>query len=203
MPDVRNATEADVPELSVALAQAFYDDPPAKWFFPDDAIRQARLRRWFSLALRQLYLRHEHCFTTEDRAGAALWVPPNVRHMTPLEQVRLLPSAASLFGRDLPRVLRAIAHGGSKRPAEPHYYLPFMGVAPAHQGRGIGSALIRPVLQRCDHERVVAYLEATTTRNAEFYKRHGFETFGETRLGDDGPPLRLMLRQPAPPPETN
>ena len=48
--------------------------------------------------------------------------------MTPLEQMKLLPSALSLFGRDLPRVLRAIAGGGSKRPTEPHYYLPFMGV---------------------------------------------------------------------------
>lgn len=193
----RKATAADVPQLSAALAEAFYDDPPAKWFFPDDAVRKSRLERWFSLALRKLYLRHDHCYTTDDRAGAALWVPPDVRHMTMLEQIGLLPRALSLFGRDLPRVLRAIAGGGSKRPSEPHYYLPFMGVVPEQQGRGIGSALIRPVLERCDHERVVAYLEATSPRNAAFYGRHGFATFDETRLGGDGPPLWLMLRQPA------
>jgi GNAT superfamily N-acetyltransferase len=196
MPYVRKATAADVAELAAALAEAFYDDPPARWFFPDDAVRKSRLRGWFSLGLRSLYLRHGHCYTTEDFVGAALWVPPNARHMTPLEQIRLLPRATLLFGRDLPRVLRVVAGGASKRPADPHYYLPFMGVAPQLQGRGIGSALIRPVIERCDREHVAAYLEATTQRNAAFYERHGFKTFDETRLGGDGPPLWLMLRRP-------
>jgi GNAT superfamily N-acetyltransferase len=162
---------------------------------PDDPVRRSGLEQWFSLALRKLYLRHNHCYTTDDHVGAALWVPPDVRHMSALEQVSLLPRALSVFRTDLPRVLRAVAGGGSKRPSEPHYYLPFMGVVPAHQGRGIGSTLIRPVLERCDREHVVAYLEATTPRNVSFYERHGFRTFDETRLGSDGPPLWLMLRQ--------
>jgi GNAT superfamily N-acetyltransferase len=196
--DARKATATDVPQLSAALADAFYDDPPAKWFFPDDAVRKSRLQRWFSLALRKLYLRHDECYTTDEHVGAALWVPPDVRHMTTLEQIRLVPHTLALFRRDLPRILRAIAGAGSKRPSESHYYLPFMGVAPEHQGRGIGSALIRPVLERCDRENVVAYLEATTERNAAFYERHRFETFDETRLGGNGPPLWLMLRRPAP-----
>jgi GNAT superfamily N-acetyltransferase len=192
----RKATAADVPHLSAALARAFYDDPPAKWFFPDGTVRERRLLRWFSLALRKLYLRHDECYTTDERLGAALWVPPAVRHMGVLEQIALLPQALSLFGRDLPRVLRALAGGGSKRLSQPHYYLPFMGVVPEQQRRGIGSALIAPVLERCDREGVDAYLEATTPRNARFYERHGFTTFDQARLGGDGPPLWLMLRRP-------
>ena len=108
----------------------------------------------------------------------------------------MLPQALLLFGREPPRVLRAVAGSGSKHPSEPHYYLRFMGVVPERQGRGIGSALIRPALERCDREGVLAYLEATTARNAALYERHGFDTFEETRLGGDGPPLWLMLRRP-------
>jgi GNAT superfamily N-acetyltransferase len=196
MPQIRQAAAGDVPQLSAALAQAFYNDPPAKWFFPNDRYRNERLERWFALALRKLYLRHGACYTTDDNAGAALWVPPDVRHMTTLEQIRLLPHALSLFRRDLPRVLRALAGASTKRPSEPHYYLPFMAVVPTRQGQGIGSALIRPILDRCDRESLLAYLEATTPRNAAFYERHGFATFSETRLNENGPPLWLMLRRP-------
>jgi hypothetical protein len=61
MPHACKAGAADVRQLSPALAAAFYDDPPGKWFFPDDRRRKARLERWFSLALHRLYLRHGAC----------------------------------------------------------------------------------------------------------------------------------------------
>lgn len=32
---------------------------------------------------------------------------------------------------------------GERHPTEPHWYLPFIGVDPVHQGREIGSALLR------------------------------------------------------------
>jgi ribosomal protein S18 acetylase RimI-like enzyme len=82
-------------------------------------------------------------------------------------------------------------------PHEPHYYLSIVAVAPEHQGRGIGSALIRPILERCDRDGVPAYLEATTERNRALYERHGFRVSEEVRWPDDGPPLWLMWREPA------
>src|SRR5438105_1066808 len=97
---VRKATAADVPQLAMVLARAFSDDPPSRWFFPDSRVRQRRLRAWFELALQRLYLRHDECYTTDDRAGAALWVPPGVQHMGVAEQIALLPRAVALFGRD-------------------------------------------------------------------------------------------------------
>jgi GNAT superfamily N-acetyltransferase len=191
----RKATSADVPRLAHVLALAFFDDPGSRWFFPDQARRVGDLERWFQLALDRLYLRHHECYTTAQIAGGALWVPPGAEHLGTLEQLRLLPAAIALFGRRLPRVLRAVG-GGSKRPKERHYYLPFMGVEPASQGKGIGAALLRPVLERCDQERVGAYLEATTPRNRALYERNDFEVIDETRL-PDGPPLWLMWRDPA------
>ena len=37
-------------------------------------------------------------------------------------------------------------------------------MSPELQGRGIGSALMQPVLERCDRDGMPAYLEATTPR---------------------------------------
>jgi hypothetical protein len=56
---------------------------------------------------------------------------------------------------------------------------------------------MRPVLERCDRDRVPAYLEASSPRNRALYERHGFEVMEECRYADDGPPLWRMWREPA------
>jgi ribosomal protein S18 acetylase RimI-like enzyme len=80
-------------------------------------------------------------------------------------------------------------------PRERHWYLPVLGTAPEHQGRGFGSALLAPVLGRCDAEGVPAYLESSKERNLAFYRRHGFEVTATIRV-PDGPELWPMLRKP-------
>jgi ribosomal protein S18 acetylase RimI-like enzyme len=37
-------------------------------------------------------------------------------------------------------------------PVKPHYYLYLLGVAPDSQSHGLDSALLRTMLERCDHE---------------------------------------------------
>ncbi len=59
---------------------------------------------------------------------------------------------------------------------EPHWYLPLIGVDPAHQGEGHGDALMAYALARCDRDHAPAYLESSKPRNIPFYRRYGFET---------------------------
>jgi GNAT superfamily N-acetyltransferase len=82
---------------------------------------------------------------------------------------------------------------------EPHYYVRDVGVHPDMQGNGLGSALLRPTLERCDREGLPAYLEASSERNAALYARLGFQLTDELRIAGS-PPLRLMLRSPSPRP---
>jgi len=104
----------------------------------------------------------------------------------------------ALDPRSAPRFLRLLALVESKHPGErPHWYLPALGVEPRSQGRGLGSRLMFPVLERCDLQGLPAYLEASSPRNRALYERHGFEVSEELRLPGDGPPLWLMWREPA------
>ena len=59
-------------------------------------------------------------------------------------------------------------------PREPHYYLFAIGTLPELRGRGIGSKLMRPMIERMDRERAPAYLENSKQQNLGFYGRHGF-----------------------------
>ena len=46
-----------------------------------------------------------------------------------------------------------------------------------------------PILERCDRERMPAYLDATTHRNRALYERLGFAITEEFILGKGAPPL--------------
>lgn len=80
-------------------------------------------------------------------------------------------------------------------PSGPHWYLPLIGVDPAHQGQGHGAALMTYALEQADRDRLPAYLESTNPRNISLYRRHGFEVLGTIQAGAS-PPLTPMLRQP-------
>jgi ribosomal protein S18 acetylase RimI-like enzyme len=194
---VRKATAADVPRLATTMARAFYDDPVVgEWCMPDAAGRLERLERGFRLFIEQVYLRHDECYVVDGLVGGALWLPPGTWRVGGLEQVRLIARMAAIHARGLPRILRVLAFIEKHHPHEPHYYLPFVGVQPDWQARGIGSALLRPVLERCDRDGVPAYLEASSERNLALYERHGFEVVETLPLPGGGPPVWPRWRLP-------
>lgn len=177
------------------MAEAFFDDPIFGWLMPDETRRRARLRRYFGIELRYLALAHGRVWTTSDLGGAALSLPPGAWRV-PLP-VTLLEGSA--FGGRVYRAARVGLAIEWRHVRESHYYVRDVGVAPEMQGKGLGSALLRPTLDRCDREGVPAYLEASSDRNAALYERLGFRVTGELRVWGS-PPLRLMLR-PAQPSE--
>jgi GNAT superfamily N-acetyltransferase len=194
--EIRKASPDDVPKLALALARAFDGDPPMRWFLPDDERRVEQARLMFDVMLRRLHLMRDACYTTSDVVGGALWVPPGRWRLSFLQQMTLLPSMLRVFGRGLGRAQRGLAVMDSRHPREPHFYLDSLGVEPEWQGRGLGSALMQPILERCDREEIPAYLNAGSPRSRNLYTRHGFEVTQEFRLPEGGPPLWRMWRKP-------
>jgi GNAT superfamily N-acetyltransferase len=198
---VRKGTDAEVAAMAGALARAFFDDPAFMWVLRADARRLRHLRRGFELFLRRVWLAEEQTYTTAGVAGVAVWEPPGRWKHGIGEQLRLLPATLAAFARHSPRVLRALTVLEAGHPAEPaaaaHYYLAFVGVDPPWQGRGLGGALLAPVLELCDRERVPAYLEASTARNRALYERHGFAVTDEFVLGRGAPTQWRMWREPS------
>jgi GNAT superfamily N-acetyltransferase len=191
-PDLRQATAEDIPRLKAMLADAFFDDPVFGWLMGNDGKRAAQLRRYFGVDLGHLTLPRGRVWTTSDLAGAALTLPPG--------KWRVPPHASVLQGSSFGvRIARAARMGAAmewrhmRLVREPHYYVRDIGVHPTQQGKGLGSALMRPTLERCDREGLPAYIEASSERSAGLYERLGFEHIEELRVGGS-PPLWLMLR---------
>ncbi len=195
-PTVRRATADDAAPLARTLARAFHDDPVACWACPPARLRPRLLERFYAVRLLQL-LDEQEVWTDASHRAAALWAPPE-RWRTTLRQDLAL-ARGMVAPRLLPR-LPLVLHGmlGAERhhpQAPPHWYLAILGTGPEAQGRGLGSGLLAPVLERCDEDGVAAYLESSKERNIAFYARHGFRVTRELRL-PRGPRLWAMWREP-------
>lgn len=139
---------------------------------------------------------HGLTHVTVDGTGVGAWLPPGVA-MKPSMGFGTLWEGVSQHGvGSLGRALKLFVRLGKYHPDEPHYYLFALGTRTAHQGRGVGSALVREVTSRCDETGSTAYLESSKPDNLPFYRRHGFEVMDEIKAGNGGPPMWPMLRKP-------
>ena len=195
VPEVRRANPRDMAILTRSLASAFVDDPVSAFIFPDGDRRETILQEFFAVQLSRTYLPRGEVYTTGDAIGAAMWLLPDSRRPTIGDQLAYLRvSLASGSYRSARRLAVALQR---HRPLLAHYYLGTVGVAPAHQRGGLGSALMRPGLARCDAMRLGAYLECSTEPNTHFYEGLGFRVTREIRAPRGGPRLWLMWREPA------
>ena len=189
--EIRSATSDEIPRAIAAIVAAFLTDPPARFAWPsphDYLVAMPVATGEFAGSSFQ----HGTAYVSADFCGAALWLPPGVEpNGRALEKV-FRDTARPEHMDDL---LGTFEKMEQSHPREAHWYLPQIGVEPNAQGKGIGAALMRHALARCDQERALAYLEASKPQNIPFYQRHGFEVIGEIQVGS-APLVTPMLRKP-------
>ena len=196
--EVRRATAADVEPMAAQLCRAFFDDPIMGFVFRNERRRNQGMFRYFTSQMRGDYLSFGACYTTDDHKGAAIWGPPGKPLLTGLAGIANLVAVFPYVATHLKATLQLISTMESLHPHEPHWYLATLGTDPDVQGKGIGSALMRVVLDQCDAEVVPAYLESSKERNVPFYRRHGFEVVKEFPVPGGGPKIWTMWREPRP-----
>jgi GNAT superfamily N-acetyltransferase len=195
---IRTADEGDRELVVRLLDEAFQGDPVSGWVFPGEEYRRTTHHKLMA-AFTEIVFAEGRIDVTEDGTACALWLsmpagdhggdpaeddgPAHVRAAVDPDNERV-----ELIGR-----LTSEIHPSGRA----HAYLWMIGVAPAHQGEGLGTALITSVLDRCDREGLPAYLEASNARSRTLYERLGFELTGDPLdLPDNGPRMWPMWREP-------
>jgi ribosomal protein S18 acetylase RimI-like enzyme len=118
-----------------------------------------------------------------------MWLPPGVEPAPQMAQSQDGPvdaeavAVSAELGAEIARF----------HPTVPHWFLWMLGADPSRQGQGLGAALLKHTLRRCDEDGAIAYLESTNPRNVSLYERHGFEPLAVIRVRDV-PPITPMLR---------
>jgi ribosomal protein S18 acetylase RimI-like enzyme len=188
-PAIRTLTSEERERAIAVQVMAFSTDPVMRWFYPEAS---AYLEHFpgFAKAFGGKAFENGTAYTADGFAGAAFWLPVGVENDTEAIAEAIMDSLSAERLESLAPMMEDMERFHTK---EPHWYLPMIGVDPAWQGQGIGSALLRHTLALCDAEGVAAYLESSSPKNVPLYQRHGFEVIGEIRHADS-PVFYPMLR---------
>ncbi|WP_369203976.1 GNAT family N-acetyltransferase [Streptomyces sp. PU-14G] len=194
-PRVRPAEPADRPAAVRVLARAFADYPFTRHVVAADS-HEERVGRFQELFLTRIGMPYGRVWVAQDARGVsavAVWTTPERDPSPGFAQVA--PRLTELAGD------RAFAFDSAERalaphrPAEPAWFLGTVGVDPAAQGGGLGSAVVRAGLAAADEAGQPAFLETSDEGNVRFYRKLGFTVTAEVALPDGGPRTWAMLRR--------
>lgn len=183
-----------------AIGRAFESYNLMAYAAPNAARRLTAVTSLYGAILHDCF-RHGEVYVLGNCRGLACWLPPPRAVPTFWRQVRsgmlALPWHFGLGGfRKLTAyddVARKLHHDHASMP---HWYLAAIGVEPEFQGQGIGSALMRPMLERADRDGVHCWLDTHQEQNVRLYERHGFEVSERVELPSHPIPVYGMLRKP-------
>ena len=196
--DARVATEADLPAVIETMALAFHEDPVWSWAFPDPERRLEQHRAVWGLLRRRgarvrlgLADRGLHRGSALDPARAARAAAARTRSAW-----RRWSASSSATGAA--RVLDTFERFDAAHPSERAALLPEPArrPTPTTAARGSGWACSPRTSRRIDAEGAPAYLESSNPANDHRYERLGFAPCGEFELGEDGPTVTQMWRDP-------
>lgn len=169
----------------------FATDPVARWFWPEAADYLAWMPP-FVAAFSGKALDHGTADLTPCGRAAAFWLPPGI-HADEEALAALVERSIPTHRRDETDAF--MARMEAFHPKEPCWHLAQIAADVIARGQGLGSALLRSGLKRCDAQGASAYLESSNPRNVLLYERFGFETIGEIQAGSS-PVMHPMLRRP-------
>lgn len=166
---------ARLDRLASALQRIFDQDPHFNWLIRQDARRAEALRRLFRLLLGNIPAARGELWVRGENDALLIGFPPGTGRLPLRRQWAFLRAYLPVSGwKDLARRVWGIQKMAWHRPHEPHYYVQVIGVDPAHQGTGLGRALLSQLVSRCDGCGWPLYLETANPRNLGFYEKLGF-----------------------------
>lgn len=186
--EIRALEAADIAATAALLAKAMDDDPAYRFLFPREQERRAGLEDFFRRNLRtHLPYRCTYVGVVEANVVATVTMrPPGGVPISMWTLIRrgLLPFALTHGHRAVQRLLTLkdtydaietrVARG------ELHWFVHMMAVEPSEHGKGLGSRLLRIVLDATAGKvppaaAAPAILTTHSQRNVVFYQRSAFE----------------------------
>lgn len=178
--------EKDLDRLAEVAADAYKDYPLHNWFTKDKYDPKAS-KLIMQISLRTMSEDAVVYADSEEINGFAVWLPFGFTGSKTLPFLAnggmslILHSGPGIIGRLLTYETYAM---NLKKEFTDNYdwYLYNLSIRKDAQGKGIASKLMRPMLQFCDDERMVVYLETNKESNVGLYQHYGFELMKEEQI---------------------
>lgn len=198
---IRRAREEELAEVGALISYSFDHLDADSYLVPDPDQRLNVMADFFTLVTEQAYRQGRvDVIDAPDGDGfmaAAVWFDRTTDLPEPHEddESRL----ENLAGPWLDRFAALDELFEKHHPADPHWHLAFLAVHPDHQGKGLGSALMKSVHDELDAAGIPQYLEATNEENIRLYRRSGYTDLNpfDILLPDGTPFFRMWRPNPA------
>jgi hypothetical protein len=165
------------------LSRSFDDNKSVNYVIKQDGKRKERLRKLMEYSFDICHLFGE-VFLSDDKSACALIILPD-KKKTSLKSI-LLDVKLIFKSLGLANIKKALDRESKIKRSHPNalmYHLWYIGVEPGHQNKGVGSDLLRDVLNESDKTNRPVYLETSTIKNITWYEKFGFRIYNELDLG--------------------
>lgn len=171
--------EKDLDRLADVAADAYQDYPLHNWFTKGKYDKKAS-KLIMQISLRTMTEDAIIYADSEELNGFAVWLPFG---FTGSKTVPFLLNGGLrlIFHSGLGIIGRLLTYENYAMNLKKEFtdnfdwYLYNLSVKKDAQGKGIATKLLKPMLDFCDNERMVAYLETNKSSNVSLYNHYGFE----------------------------
>ena len=189
----------DLDRLAEVAADAYQNYPLHNWFTKDTYDAKAS-RLIMQISLKTMTEDAVIYADSEEINGFAVWLPFGFTGSKTLPFLMnggislILHAGLGIIGRLL--TYETYAMNLKKEFTENYdWYLYNLSIRKDAQGKGLASKLMRPMLQFCDEERMVAYLETNKEANIGLYQHYGFALMKEELIPNTPVMHYAMVRE--------
>ncbi|MCZ4222923.1 GNAT family N-acetyltransferase [Pedobacter rhodius] len=177
------ATYKDRVLVTNLLAASFKENQSIAYTIKQDGKAVKRIAALMAYAFDSCF-KFGEVLLSDDRKACALVMYPHLKKgslSTLWLDIKLIFKAVGIGG-----IFKVIKREGKIKEIQPKgemAYLWFIGVKPALQHAGIGSKLLQEIIEWTAKKQLPLYLETSTPANLPWYKKFGFEIYGQLDLG--------------------
>ena len=190
----------DLDRLAEVAADAYQDYPLHNWFTKGKYDKLAS-KLIMQISLRTMTEDAVIYADSEEINGFAVWLPLGFTGSKTMPFL-LNGGLKLIFHSGLGIIARLLTYETYAMNLKKEYtdnydwYLYNLSIKKSAQGKGIASKLMRPMLQFCDNEKMVAYLETNKESNVGLYKHYGFDLMKEEQIPKTPVTHYSMVRHP-------
>ena len=176
---MKRAEYTDKRTIVNILTTSFDDNKSINYIIKRGPKRVQRIKALMEYSFDMCYLFGD-VFLSDDKKGSALILLPD-KKKTNLKSI-FLDIKLIIAGIGLANIMKAMRREAQVEKVHPKtliYYLWFIGVDPKEQNKGIGSALLKEVIEEGLSKQRPIYLETSTSKNIPWYEKFGFKIYHE------------------------
>jgi hypothetical protein len=174
---MRKGDKSDKKIIVEILLQSFVDNKSINYIIKQDDKRISRIRELIEYSFEVCRL-FGSVFINKQRNACALVLYPDKKRVS-FKSV-LLDAGLIFSATGVGNIFKAMKREAAikkQHPKELLYYLWFIGVNPAEQNKGIGSALLKELIADSLSQKRVLCLETSVERNLPWYKKNGLAVY--------------------------